>query len=71
MIISIEVIKLKSEDKTTYPGRIDTQPYTMERTSQHITTLGEEIAKHEGESVETENDEKDYAVESNDEYAGL
>lgn len=57
---------MKSEDKTGYPGRIKTQPYTVERTSAHINPTNE--AKGKLEVVE--NKEKDYAVEDDDQYSG-
>lgn len=61
---------MKSEDKTLYPGRIETQPYTMEHKSVNVNLTDEEIAKLNAANMSTEN-EGEYAVESNDEYAGI
>lgn len=61
---------MKSEDKTLYPGRIETQPYTTERTSGQTNPANEETEKYEAANVFSENEKEDYAVENNDEYAG-
>lgn len=61
---------MKSEDKTTYPGRIENQPYTMERTSAHTNPANEETENYEAANVIYEKEKEDYAVENNDEYAG-
>jgi len=60
------IIKMKSKDKTNYPGQIETQPYTMERSSAHINPKNEEKGKLEAK----ENKEEDYTVEDNDAYDG-
>lgn len=57
---------MKTEDRAYFPGRIETQPYTMERTSAHINPTNEEKEILEAK----QNKEHGYAVEDDDHYAG-
>lgn len=57
---------MKTEDRTYYPGRIESQPYTMERTSAHTNPTNEEKGKIEAK----ENTAESYVVEDDDHYAG-
>lgn len=63
---------MKSEDRSSYPGRIDNQPYTMERTVVHINHSNEEEGKLGTDTADKSTSEKaDYIIEDNDEYAGI
>ena len=57
---------MKTEDRTYYPGRIESQPYTMERTSAHVNPVDDE--KETLESKQSK--EESYAIEGDDHYAG-